>query len=802
MKRMLIHIVLLLFFFMLVSPILSKASTFDSTYNETNIQYSTFLGGSESDFGESVTTDINGNIYTLSNSKSVDFPHISNNNSSSELNIFVTKFDIYGKLNFSVKVGLGKGTGISVDRNGFIFITGYANKFDFPPDRNEINRHNNPYNDIFVVKLDVNGNNIFSTIIGGNKEDISSNIAIDNNENIYITGYTNSTNFYSNNYYNYSNYDVFVININKTGDIKWCTIISGEGNEWAKDISINNDIIYITGGTDSEFFPVTNNSYDDSYNGDIDAFIIKLNIVGDTIYSTYFGGNNKEIGQGIVVDEFENIYITGGTNSSNLLNTSSSIFNTQIVNTGYNLMGFITKFNSDGKSILFSNYIGDKNRTYIKDIVVDSFGCTYITGETSEDLFKLNRDIHKSNELLNSEVRMFIMKFGINGEIIHCSYIGDLNSDIGLDESNSIALFFKENIVIFGSTSSSKFPVTYNAYDKSINGKYDATLVIMRIFDNINPIANIGNDITISEGTSLTIDSSNCTDNVGIINWTWEINQNNQVTNFYESIINYFFKSPSIYKITLTVYDSEDNCDFDTIIVTVKDIQPPNITLYPKIMFIQQNSNYSFGDKVNYNDNSKIVNWTWMIMHNLCKEIRYEKYINYSFNNSGSYNFTLIARDEEGNVGSDYSIIIVNDTTKPNAIIYYEKTRNDEYIIMSAFESTDDVGIVNWTWIINENDNEYKYYNITFIHEVINNGQYNITLIVKDFQGNEGITQIDIIINENEKESEYSTYFLLIVMIFIAIIILLSLILVYNRNNTDISESDIIINNNNNNNTE
>ena len=101
--------------------------------------------------------------------------------------------------------------------------------------------------------------------------------------------------------------------------LPYSTYIGGSNDDFAHDIVIDkNGFIYITGATRSSNFPVNQSSYNTTFGGNIDTFVMKFTPDGgDIIYSTYVGGSDQDWATSIAVDESGNAFVTGYTYSSN-----------------------------------------------------------------------------------------------------------------------------------------------------------------------------------------------------------------------------------------------------------------------------------------------------------------------------------------------------------------------------------------------------------------------------------------------------------------------------------------------------
>jgi hypothetical protein len=183
----------------------------------------------------------------------------------------------------------------------------------------------------------------YSTYLGGISNEVGLGIAVDSAGNAYVTGYTQSTTiptfpttpgaFQTT---NGGNDDVFVTKLNPTGSapLVYSTFLGGSLNEFGQGIAVDSaGNAYVTGYTCSSNFPTTPSAFQTALQGICNAFVTKLNPTGSApLYSTYLGGNNMDIGQGIAVDPAGNAYVTGDTKSTNFPTTPGAF---QTTNRGH-----------------------------------------------------------------------------------------------------------------------------------------------------------------------------------------------------------------------------------------------------------------------------------------------------------------------------------------------------------------------------------------------------------------------------------------------------------------------------------
>lgn len=260
--------------------------------SEGVLLWSTYLGGSDVDGLSSCDLEIanDDSCYIVSSTHSDDFPVLNAYDSSHNGNrdIFIAKFSTNGSLQMSTYFG-GKnvdfGTGIAIDNMGDYYVTGGTWSEDFPT-MNGYEIELSGIEDITVTKFSLNHILLWSTYLGGSREDACNGIAIGSDDNCYIAGLSNSNDF--------PLITTFIKKIG-TGDILYYGLISifssqgsllgsahlggDAGNDVCFGITLGvNDAIYITGVTSSANFPIQN-AFSSTFNGGtFDAFVTRLTV--------------------------------------------------------------------------------------------------------------------------------------------------------------------------------------------------------------------------------------------------------------------------------------------------------------------------------------------------------------------------------------------------------------------------------------------------------------------------------------------------------------------------------------------
>src|SRR3990172_2042623 len=294
--------------------------------------------------------------------------------------------------------GYDVGNGIAVDDSGNVYITGETESSDFPMANAIYESYRGGTYDVFVTKLNASGSaRVYSTYLGGSGSDEASSIAVDTSGNVYVTGYTQSTDFpTANAIYGTSsgNMDVFISKLNASGSVlDYSTYLGGTNEDRGDGIAVDTSgNAYVTGWTFSGNFPKANAIYK-SRMGTNDVFITKINASGSALdYSTFLGGNSYDYGRDIAVDASGNAYVTGYTESTDFP-MSNAIY--ESYGEGYDV--FVTKLNASGSALGYSTYLGGSSYDHGYGIAVDASGSVYATGYTYSTDFPQANAIYGSN---------------------------------------------------------------------------------------------------------------------------------------------------------------------------------------------------------------------------------------------------------------------------------------------------------------------------------------------------------------------------------------------------------------------
>ncbi|MBU0486812.1 MAG: SBBP repeat-containing protein [Bacteroidetes bacterium] len=330
--------------------------------------------------------------------------------------------------------GSDYGTSVTVDASGNVYTTGYfKDTVDFDPGAGTANLISTGDYDIFVSKLDADGNFVWAKNMGGSSYALSASIALDAGGNVYLTGYFKDTVDFDPGVGTYNvisagDYDIFIAKIDAAGNFVWAKSIIGAESDRGMSIALDaSSNVYTTGkfeGT-ADFDPGAG-TFNLISAGNDDIFISKLDADGNFVWAKNIGGTNDEQGYGIAVEAGGNIYITGNFKDTVDFDPGTGTHNLNAV--GYNDI-FISKFDTDG-NFVWANNMGGTLWDYGCSIAVDAAGNIYTTGYF-RDTVDFDPGAGISNLISAGDYDVFISKSDTSGNFAWAKSMGGTGSDYG-----------------------------------------------------------------------------------------------------------------------------------------------------------------------------------------------------------------------------------------------------------------------------------------------------------------------------------------------------------------------------------
>ena len=466
---------------------------------DPTVTYSTYLGGLAEDDGLGIAFDSSGAAYVTGETESTNFPTLGGlapNTNAGSFDAFVTKVAADGlTLVYSTYVGgsgSDSGNFIAVDLSGDAFVAGGTSSSDFPVTTGAFQKtFGGGGLDAFVFELNPGGTTLtYSTYVGGTGSDVANGLAVDGSGNAYIVGSTGSADFPTLNPIQKQlngTTNGFVTKLNASGSaLVYSTWLGGGTGDFASAVAVDSSgNAYITGGTASTHFPVTNGAYQTtcgSCSGGLDnAFVTVINAAGSNyVYSTFLGGADNDQGLGIVVDSSGDAYVTGMTDSSGTFPIKSGAY--QSTYGGGLNDAFVTELNPDGTALIYSTFLGGSLADVGTGIALDGSNHAYITGQTASSDFPV---AGATQGALGGDNDAFVSELGSTGStLLFSTYLGgsldENTTSSGNGPLGAIAVDGPgANVYVTGNTASTNFPVfpTTTPFQLHNGGVIDAFVV-------------------------------------------------------------------------------------------------------------------------------------------------------------------------------------------------------------------------------------------------------------------------------------------------------------------------------------
>ena len=409
--------------------------------NAQTLDWVKTFGGIGDDFCESMVIDAVGNVYTVGGfQNTVDFDPGIDSMMLSALgwrNIFIQKLDKNGNFLWAKSIG-GKGNdfggGIALDAASNVYITGgFDDTVDFDPGMGVTKLTAVGKKDIFIQKLDANGNFLWAKSFGGRDYDRGTSIAVDADGNVYTTGYFIDTVDFdpgpdSMKISAVGLWDSFIQKLDANGNLLWAKSIGGNNESYSFLLAIDaKGNVYTSGNfTDSIKFDPGTGVKNLSAKGDEDVFILKYNDKGNLLWAKSFGGKSNDYSQSIAFDDKGNVYTIGSFSEAVDFNLGNDTVRISAVGASDI---YIQKMDADG-NFIWAKSFGGMTSDGGNSIAIDNKGNIFTTGSFRESV-DFDPGIGMANLSAIGESDIFIQKLDENGNFLWAKSFGGNLSDVG-----------------------------------------------------------------------------------------------------------------------------------------------------------------------------------------------------------------------------------------------------------------------------------------------------------------------------------------------------------------------------------
>ena len=425
--------------------------TTNTQAQNTSLNWATTFGGTGAGNGQSTVADASGNVYTVSYFQgTVDFDPtagVNNVTSAGDSDIAITKQDANGNLLWVKRIGgatADVGRIIVLDAANNVYTTGYfSGTVDFDPGIGTTNLTAVGGNDVFISKLDQNGNFLLVKSMGGTGIDFSESITLDILGNIYTTGYFQGTadfdpNAGTSNLVAVGLNDVFISKLDATGNFVWAKAMGSANNEEGVSIDVDRfGNVYTTGyfsGT-VDFDPNAGTVNLTSSGGGSDFFVTKLDVNGNLQWAKNIGGTGTDYAFTVGLDAAEaNIYLTGYFTGVVDFDPNAGINN---VTSFGGTDAFVAKLDVAG-NLVWAKGLGGAGADNSVGLALDAADNVYTIG-TFNGTADFDPNAATFNLVSAGGADIFMSKLNSSGAFVWAQGVGGLTGDFGISIAVSTA---------------------------------------------------------------------------------------------------------------------------------------------------------------------------------------------------------------------------------------------------------------------------------------------------------------------------------------------------------------------------
>jgi hypothetical protein len=328
-----------------------------------------------------------------------------------------------------------------------------------------------------------------STYLGGSGDDYANKLAIAGSGDVYVAGFTASTNFPSTAGGAQASYgggyrDAFVARLNAAlTSILQSTYLGGSGDDYANALAIaGSGEVVVAGETTSTNFPNTSGGAQASFGGFRDAFVARLNsTLTSNLQSTYLGGSGDDRAWALAIAGSGEVVVAGDTNSTNFPNTAGGA---QASRGGFFGDAFVARLNSALTSNLQSTYLGGSGTDEARALAIAGSGEVLVAGYTDSTNFPNTAGGAQASNGGGGDDAFVARLNATLTQNRQSTYLGGS----GYDEAYALAIAGSGEVVVAGDTDSTNFPHTAGGAQASYGGgNYDAFVARLNAALTSNP---------------------------------------------------------------------------------------------------------------------------------------------------------------------------------------------------------------------------------------------------------------------------------------------------------------------------
>ena len=703
------------------------------------LEYAFGVGSTSNDIGEDLAADSNGNlIVTGRYNAAADFDPGAGSFELSHVggdDIFVAKYDPNGAFLWAVGIGsTGRdyGHGVSIDENDNVVVTGnFSGTVDFDPGAGTSNLTAVGSEDIFVLKLDPNGNFIWVFNIGSSGTDGAHDISTGPGGFVYITGaFTETADFDPGpgtfNLTSNGQLDFYLGKYDPDGNFMWAfSNQTGEANQRGWGINVDGyGNSYISGwfknnpdvDPSSDVFELPNN-------GKSDAWVAKYDTDGNLLWAFSMGADSRDHAFKNAVDTEGNVYIAGNFRNTVDFDPGPG---EHLLTTLAPQEAYYAKYDADGNLLWAHNaeHATSSGESQNLAVAVDGAGNGIFTG-----LYDGTIDLDPGpgvRELTGEGNEAYAVSYSPTGELNWAiSFDGDGNEvgrNIAADPNNNVYVTgeFRDIVDMGVDDGPSEILTSVGLADVYV-AKYSTS-------SNISPTASFTfteNDLTID------FDASASSDDVSVDEWSWDFGDGNTGSG---ELTSHTYADPGTYTVVLTVTDNEGATDTESQSIDVGN--PPPVASFTVSQTVGT-LDADF-DGAGSSDDGSIVSWDWDFGDGNTGS---GETVSHTYAAAGTYSVELTVTDNLGAIGSTTVDVEISENQDPIAGFTFTQESGTLNIDFDGSSSTDDGTIVSWDWDFGDATTGTGE---TVSHTYDASGTYSVTLTVTDDLGATGSVTQDV----------------------------------------------------------
>ena len=381
---------------------------------------------------------------------------------------------------------------VQLDSQGHLYVAGSTTTGDLLATNGAYSTTMISVTSIFVAIIDITPGSgypmLYFTYIGGGGLDIPLSMAVDAEENVYLTGSTSSTNFPTtvNAVQTTGAGSVeaaFVLELNPFGlsgavSLVYSTFLGGTtGDSVGAGIAVDrNGLIYVIGSTKATDFPLTDSAYMGVTWGPQDAFLCQIDPnAGVLDYSTYLGGELADQGKAIAVAPNGLVYFAVTTESTEFP-MAGYAFNYNLTSPFGIVLGVMDMTQSGANSLVYATYFGGSDIQEVRGIAFDASGNLLVTGYTLATDFPVTPDAAQPKPGGNGDAFVSVVNPLGYPFLVYSTYLGGSQGEVAYGIAGDSA----GDIYVTGYTLSPDFPTTADAIEPYWGGGIDLFLTKLK----------------------------------------------------------------------------------------------------------------------------------------------------------------------------------------------------------------------------------------------------------------------------------------------------------------------------------